>query len=134
MEREFLIKNGYDAVYLLDCLINDIKPQQQRIDEMNMDELYSLTMTVALIVAGLGLFACLVRAIKGPTTADRILSINMMGTVIIAMILILTIMLNEGYLADIALIYALLSFLAVVVLVRIFIALNRRRGDGDRNA
>ncbi len=51
------------------------------------------------------------------------------------MILILTIMLKQGYLVDIALIYALLSFLSVVVLVRIFIALNRRRASGeDKNA
>ena len=58
----------------------------------------------------------------------------MTGTVIIAMILILTIMLEEGYLADIALIYALLSFLAVMVLVRIFIALSRARGDKNDRA
>ena len=58
----------------------------------------------------------------------------MTGTVIIAIILILTIMLKEAYLADIALIYALLSFLAVVVLVRIFVALNQKRGgEGKSN-
>lgn len=99
-----------------------------------MDDLYELAMTIALIAAGIGLFACLFRAIKGPSTADRLIAVNMTGTVVIAMILILTILLEAGYLADIALIYALLSFLAVVVLARIFIALNRRRGgedDGD---
>ena len=100
-----------------------------------MDELYGLVMTLALIVAGVGLFACLLRAVKGPTTADRLIAINMTGTVVIAMILILTIMLEAGYLADIALIYALLSFLAVVVLVRVFVALNRKRGgEDDKNA
>ena len=100
-----------------------------------MDALYETAMTIALIVAGIGLFLCLFRAIKGPETADRLIAVNMTGTIVIAMILILTIMLEAGYLADIALIYALLSFLAVVVLVRIFIALNRRRGkEGDRNA
>ena len=91
-------------------------------------------MVTALTVAALGLFVCLFRAVKGPTTADRIISINMTGTVIIAIILILTIMLKEAYLADIALIYALLSFLAVVVLVRIFVALNQKRGgEGKSN-
>ena len=98
-----------------------------------MDELYGLAMKIALIVAALGLFACLFRAVKGPTTADRIIAVNMTGTVVICMILILTIMLKAEYLADIALIYALLSFLSVVVLVRIFIALNRKRSDGGNN-
>ena len=96
-----------------------------------MDALYEFAMTVALIAAGIGLFICLFRATKGPSTADRLIAINMTGTVVIAMILILTIMLEAGYLADIALIYALLSFLAVVVLARIFIALNRKRGEED---
>ena len=90
-------------------------------------------MLVALTVASLGLFVCLFRAVKGPTAADRIISINMTGTVIIAIILILTIMMKEAYLADIALIYALLSFLAVVVLVRIFVSLNRKRGEEGEN-
>ncbi len=99
-----------------------------------MEKLYDLAMTIALIAAGVMLFACLFRAVKGPSTADRLISVNMTGTVIIAMILILTIMLEEGYLADIALIYALLSFLAVMVLVRIFIALNRTRGDKNDRA
>ena len=98
-----------------------------------MDALYELVMTIALIVCGIGLFICLFRAIKGPATADRLIAINMTGTVVIAMILILTIMLEEGYLADIALIYALLSFLAVVVLARIFVALNRKRGEKEDN-
>ena len=100
-----------------------------------MEKLYELAMRIALIVAGLGLFASLLRAVKGPSTADRLIAINMTGTVVIAMILILTIMLKEGYLADIALIYALLSFLAVVVLARIIVPLNRKRGkEGDKNA
>ncbi len=97
-----------------------------------MDALYELAMKVALTVFSLGLFVCLFRAVKGPSTADRLIAINMTGTVVIGMILILTLMLEEGYLADIALIYALLSFLAVVVLARIFVALNRKRGNGEK--
>ena len=100
-----------------------------------MDALYDAALTIALIGAAAGLFVCLFRAVKGPSTADRIISVNMIGTVIIAMILLLTLMLDEGYLADIALIYALLSFLAVVLLARIFISLNRKRGGrGDKDA
>ena len=96
-----------------------------------MDALYELVMTVALIVCGIALFFCLFRAIKGPSTADRLIAVNMTGTVVVAMILVLTVMLEEGYLADIALIYALLSFLAVMVLARIFVALNRQRGEKE---
>ena len=96
-----------------------------------MTALYNIAFEVVFVALALALFACLFRAVKGPTIADRVISINMIGTVTIMMILLLTVFLNEAYLADIALIYALLSFLAVVLLVRIFISLNRKRGGED---
>lgn len=100
-----------------------------------MENAYNSVFTIAFCVLSVYMFICLIRAIKGPTTADRIISINMIGTIVIMIILLLALMKNEGYLVDIALIYALLSFLAVVLLTRIFIALNRKRGrGGDRNA
>ena len=89
-----------------------------------MDKAYAIFIQGALIVLGLYLFVCLFRAIKGPSTADRIIAINMTGTVTIAMILFLALLLKEGYLMDIALIYAMLSFLAVVLLCRIYIGIH----------
>jgi len=88
---------------------------------------YNFVFTVALCVLGVVLFACLVRAVLGPTTADRVIAVNMTGTAVIFIILLLTLMMGEAYLADIAIVYALLSFLSVVLLVRIFVALNRKR-------
>lgn len=96
-----------------------------------MQSAYNGVFTVALVVLGLLLFVCLFRAVRGPKTADRVISINMTGTIVLMMILLLSQRMREGYLVDIALIYALLSFLAVVLLVRIFIALNRKRGRGE---
>ena len=86
-----------------------------------MSRAYDLLFTGALLALGVLMIACLVRAILGPRVADRLVSINMTGTIAIMMISILTVMLKEGYLLDIAVIYAMLSFLAVVVLVKIFI-------------
>ncbi|MGN1005209.1 MAG: monovalent cation/H+ antiporter complex subunit F, partial [Aristaeellaceae bacterium] len=86
-----------------------------------MTEAYNLLFTVVLAVLGVLLFLCLLRAILGPRIADRVVGINMIGTIIILMIAILALMLGEGYLVDIAIIYAMLSFLAVVVLAKIYI-------------
>ena len=66
-----------------------------------------------------------VLTVLGPRVADRVVGINMIGTIVIAMVAILALMLNEGYLMDIAIIYAMLSFLAVVVLVKIMIGVHR---------
>ena len=90
-----------------------------------MSAAYETLFTVTLSVLGVLLFPCLLRAIRGPRIADRVVGINMIGTIIIMMIAILALMLEEGYLVDIAIIYAMLSFLAVVVLVKIYIGVYR---------
>ena len=90
---------------------------------------------MVLAVLGVLLFLCLLRAILGPRIADRVVGINMIGTIVIMMIAILALMLGEGYLVDIAIIYAMLSFLAVVVLAKIYIGvyLARKAKEGDEN-
>ena len=90
-----------------------------------MDNLYTLLMEAAVAMLALCLFVCLYRAVRGPSTSDRIVAINMTGTVTIAIILFLSFLLKEDYLMDIALIYAMLSFLAVVLLCRIYIGIHR---------
>ena len=72
-----------------------------------------------LIAFGILLFLCLLRACQGPTVADRLVAVNMMGTMIIVVIGVLTIVMGEGYLADICMIYAAVSFLAVIVLTKV---------------
>jgi len=80
-----------------------------------------------VIILCLLLLMCLVRAIIGPKIADRIVSVNMMGTITIVIIAILTILLEEGYLADICIIYAMISFLAVVVLTLVYMGIYNER-------
>lgn len=96
-----------------------------------MERAYEILFSVTLCVLAVYMFICLFRAVKGPSAADRIIAINMIGTIVIMMIVILALMMNEGFLIDIALIYALLSFLAVVLLARLFIANNRLRDKGE---
>ena len=98
-----------------------------------MDDVYSLLMTAAMAVLGVCLFVCLFRAFRGPTPADRVIAVNMTGTIVITMILFLSLLLREGYLVDIALIYAMLSFLAVVLLCRISIGAYKARKEKEEN-
>ena len=56
---------------------------------------------------------------------DRILAINMIGTLTIIMIAILSLYLEESFLLDIDLIYSMLSFLAVVVLTKVYMGVHR---------
>lgn len=95
---------------------------------MSVAAAYHGLYTGALVFLSILTLLCLVRAIRGPRIADRIVSINMISTLVIAMICILALLQNEGYLVDVALIYALLGFLAVVVLCKVYmgIALEKR--------
>ena len=96
-----------------------------------MDNIFEVLMQAAMIILGVCLFACLYRAFRGPSSADRIIAVNMTGTITIALILFLALLLKEGYLIDIALIYAMLSFLAVVLLCRIAIGVHRARKEKE---
>ena len=92
-----------------------------------MSEIYTTFYTVALVIIGALLIACLVRAIRGPRIADRLIAANMMGTLVIICICILTFVLGESYLVDIAMIYTMISFLAVVVLTKIYMGIYREK-------
>lgn len=63
-------------------------------------------------------FLCLMLAALGPRYTDRIISANMAATQTIVLIAVLAAAIGQDYLVDICLIYAIISFLAVVVLGR----------------
>ncbi|MCI1930257.1 MAG: monovalent cation/H+ antiporter complex subunit F [Clostridia bacterium] len=71
-----------------------------------------------MVMAALVIF-CLVRAVKGPRFTNRVVAVNVIGTMATAMICALSAMLHEDFLADVAIVYALLNFISVVVLCRV---------------
>lgn len=106
---------------------------------MNVANAYQALYTAVLVVLGVLAFLCLIRAILGPRIADRIVSINMISTLTIAMICVLANAQNQGYLADVALIYALVGFLAVVVLCKVYMGITlekreKREKEAQKNA
>ena len=76
-------------------------------------------LSVALCIMMCVVFVCLVRALKGPRISDRVVALNMIGTLVVMMICILSYLLEEAFLIDVAILYALLNMLVVVVLTRV---------------
>ena len=74
-----------------------------------------LLVASALVLAVL-ILAVLVRAILGPRFTDRIIAVNVINTLVVALLVVLSVWMSEDFLVDVALIYALLSFLTVVCL------------------
>ncbi len=92
-----------------------------------LTEAYHVLFVTALIFLAVMVVLCLVRAIIGPKVGDRIVSINMMGTMIMVIIAILAVMLEEGYLVDICIIYAMISFLGVIVLTKVYMGVYQQK-------
>lgn len=92
-----------------------------------LEQAYHILFLAALIFLAVMLVLCLIRAIIGPKIADRIVAINMMGTMVMVILGILALMLEEGYLVDICIIYAMISFLAVIVLTKVYMGVYQQK-------
>lgn len=87
-------------------------------------------MLLAMIVLAIALLFCLFRAILGPRFTDRLIAVNLIGTKVIILICVVALYIHESYVIDVALIYALISFLAVVVLTNVYkTAYNRAKHE-----
>lgn len=91
-----------------------------------LETTYHFLFVGILIILGVMLFLCLLRACMGPTVADRLVSINMMGTMVMVIIATLAVMMEESYLVDICIIYAMISFLAVIVLSKVIMGVRKQ--------
>ena len=86
----------------------------------------ALAVLVALAILSL------IRCIRGPRVSDRVMAVNMIGTLTIVVVAVLTVLLGEGYLADVALVYAMISFLSVIMLCKVYTGIYRERKHEER--
>ena len=90
-----------------------------------MNELY---LVLALFLL-LNLLAGMYRVLRGPTLQDRMLAVQLFGTVGVAILLILSESLEAPALRDVALVFALLGGVAVVAFVRRAYGTSKERRD-----
>ncbi|MGH4119903.1 monovalent cation/H+ antiporter complex subunit F [Clostridium sp.] len=79
----------------------------------------SKLLVFSILFLSVTIFICMFRAIKGPTAADRLIAINVIGTKTIVLILIVSFLLHETYFVDVAIVYALISFLSSIVIAKV---------------
>jgi len=61
---------------------------------------------------------CLYRIANGPTAADRMVAIDILGTVVVGFVAIITVVSGKTYLLDIAMVWALVSFAGTLALAK----------------
>ena len=101
-----------------------------------IQQAYTAMMTGVIVVLAVLIVISIIRSILGPGVSDRIVAVNMIGTMVIMITAIFSVMLDENYLADICLIYAMISFLAVIVLTKVYMGVHSEKKnakEGKRN-
>ncbi|MEM7401129.1 MAG: monovalent cation/H+ antiporter complex subunit F [Pseudomonadota bacterium] len=76
-----------------------------------------ITTTIAILVV---MLMVLIRAALGPTVFDRILAINTFGTATVLLIALLGFLTARPDFMDIALLYALINFIATIAVLKLF--------------
>lgn len=74
---------------------------------------------IAVLLVFLTMALALVRALRGPTLYDRILAVNVFGTKTVLVVGLISVFSGNGDLIDVALVYALINFLAVIAVLKL---------------
>jgi len=98
-----------------------------------LENAYSTLYLTALLCDAVAMVLTLIRCITGKRIVDRIICVNMMCNEATLAIAILALYLRQSYLLDVCLIYVMLSFLAVLILTKVFITvyLKQKQKEGD---
>ena len=98
---------------------------------MNVQEIEFLkTVFLAVLgIIGLGCVAALIYGVLSRRFTDKLVAVNLVTTLSLNAICMLAVYFRQDYVLDIALIYALLSFTAVIVLVKL---LGEKNGGGEK--
>ena len=80
------------------------------------------------IVLLVNAFVCLARGYLGPTVADRMLAINVVGTKTLVVLCLLAFIFERTLFVDVALVYGLLNFVVTIAAGR-FMETGQLKGD-----
>ena len=91
-----------------------------------------VAMTTVLLLAGMVL--AFVRLVKGPDAADRIVALDLISVLIVALLAVIAIHADETSFLDVSIAYALVAFLGTVALARFRMRAGERQSREDKTA
>ncbi len=77
-----------------------------------------MNIIIFLCLAGLGLTFSTFRLIKGPSSFDRVLSLDAINILITGILVVIALLLENSLYLDIAIVYAILAFLETIVFAK----------------
>ena len=93
--------------------------------------------SASIIAILIGMILLLIRGIIGPTLYDRVLAVNSFGTKTVLVLGLLGYLMGRPEFMDIALLYALINFVATIAILKFFryrsfqVPLSKRVKGGD---
>ncbi len=79
-----------------------------------MIDIWFLTALILMIWIALSI----IRVAAGPTAADRVVGLDTINTIVVALMIILSVAYNQLIYVDIAIVYALLSFVSTLYIAK----------------
>jgi multicomponent Na+:H+ antiporter subunit F len=73
---------------------------------------------IFLIIIATGIILCLLRMLKGPTAPDRAVAVDAVATITTALLVLLGSIFKRYVYLDVALVYAVLTFIGSVAIAR----------------
>lgn len=70
------------------------------------------------VIIGLAILLCVLRMLKGPTAPDRAVALDTMATITTALLVLLGFVFKRFVYLDVALVYAVLTFIGSVAIAR----------------
>jgi len=86
----------------------------------------------AAVFVAANAFICLYRAIKGPTIQDRLLTLGIVGSNMLAVLVLLASIFKSSMYLDVAMLFVLLNFIVMIVVSRYLETYGREVDDSDR--
>ncbi|ETT32957.1 Na(+)/H(+) antiporter subunit F1 [Paenibacillus sp. FSL P4-0338] len=78
----------------------------------------SVLLTTALTILGMAILACLYRLLKGPTRSDRVAALDTIGIHVLAMITVISMLLDTRNFLEVILVIGILTFIGTTALAR----------------
>ena len=80
--------------------------------------MFIYTMIFSSIVMAILILIAFIRGIVGPTSLDRNIVINIIGTKTVVIMILMSYIYDEIYFIDVAMVYALISFIATICVAK----------------
>jgi len=86
----------------------------------------------AAVFVAVNAFICLYRMVKGPTVQDRLLTLGVLGSSMLAILVLLASVYSSSMYLDVAILFVLVSFIVMIFVSRYLETYGSEVDDSDR--